>query len=366
MRICLVMLVNLCLLGQSTFEGRPAIILSSGVMDVAVLPTGATIASVTLKGDAERLNPLWNPKNPGSGFGHFICLDGFGPVSPEERSAGMEFHGEAVRQAFEIRSQDKRDGVEALTLAAKLPLVQEQLTRTFRIAEGESVIQVRSRLESLVGFDRPISWAEHATIGAPFLEAAVTAVDLPAEKSKTRPYAEREGVLPHRLAPDKEFEWPMAPLKDGMLVDIRKSPASPNSGDHTTSLLVQSREQAFVTALHPGKRLLVGWLFRRGDFPWLQNWEYYPNDGKLARGLEFSTQPFDVSRRDAVAMNPMFASPTFRWLPAKSIIETSFLIFYTRVPEGFTRVRDVRLEGNKLVIGDQSGKEISLPASLGL
>ena len=65
-------------------------------------------------------------------------------------------------------------------------------------------------------------------------------------------------------------------------------------------MMDSSRKLVFVTALHPGKRLLLGYLFKPQEYPWTQNWEYYPPTKKLARGLEFSTQPFDVPRREVV------------------------------------------------------------------
>jgi len=65
-------------------------------------------------------------------------------------------------------------------------------------------------------------------------------------------------------------------------------------------------------------------------------------------------------------MNPMFGTPTFRWLPAKAKIQTRFLLFYTRVPESFTRVDDVTLEGGKLSIVDRSGQRLVLAAAQGL
>ena len=34
----------------------------------------------------------------GSGAGHFVCVDGFGPVSAEEEAAGLPGHGEATRR----------------------------------------------------------------------------------------------------------------------------------------------------------------------------------------------------------------------------------------------------------------------------
>jgi hypothetical protein len=92
------------------------------------------------------------------------------------------------------------------------------------------------------------------------------------------------------------------------------------------------------------------------------SWMNFTGDEKAARGMEFSTQPFDVSHRETVAMSPLFGTPTFRWLPAKSTIETRFLLFYTRVPDDFTRIDDVVLERGKLTIVDHSGKRLVLAA----
>jgi hypothetical protein len=261
-----------------------------------------------------------------------------------------------------MKSFARENGVTTLALSAPLPLAQETLTRTMRLADKENVDYVDSRLESNTAFDRPIAWAEHATIGAPFLERGVTVVDLPALRSKTRPYTQAQT---HRLASDKEFTWPMAPLVAGGTVDIRTAPVDLDSGDHTTSTLDRSRPYVWVTALHPGKRRLIGWLFKATDFPWIQNWEFYPKSGMLARGLEFSTQPFDIPRREAVALSGLFDTPTFRWLPAKSAIEMQFAIFYAEAPEGMKGVSDVRVESGAITIEDaKSGKKMTLKASL--
>jgi hypothetical protein len=41
-------------------------------------------------------------------------------------------------------------------------------------------------------------------------------------------------------------------------------------------------------------------------------------------------------------------------------------MFWTRVPEGFTKIEDVSLANGSVVVKDASGKTFSLPASLGL
>jgi hypothetical protein len=87
----------------------------------------------------------------------------------------------------------------------------------------------------------------------------------------------------------------------------------------------------------------------------------------MTRGLEFSTQPFDLTRADVLKNGPLFDSPTLRILPAKSTLTSSFLMFYTPVPDGFLKVDDVQLSEGKLVIEDRANKEtIALAASRSL
>jgi hypothetical protein len=357
---------------KTTWEEFPGYTLSNGIIEATVLTTGGTIASVILAGDKNKLNPLWDPirfaretarpyrRGGGAGLGHFLCVDGFGPISKEEQAAGLPGHGEAHRLTFETKASESRSGNQTLTLETELPLLQERLTRTYEVREGENVIYVRSRLQSLLAFDRPLVWAEHATIGSPFLEAGMTVVDMPAKRAQTRPHDDSER---HRLASGKDFDWPMAPQIDGKLVDVRAAPVKLGSGDHTTSLMDPARTYAFATALHPEKRLIVGWIWRSTDFPWVQSWESYPENGKLARGLEFSTQPYDVPRRQAVDTHELFGTPTYQWLPAKSTIERSWAMFYAPAPEGMTKVTDVRLENGRILIEDGVGHRITLRAT---
>ena len=385
MRLALFLLLAAAAYGQkseppkTTFEEQPAYLLSNGALELTVLSKGSTFASVVLADDPEKLSPLWNPMRMArevgeknifdSALGHFICVDGFGPVSPEEEAAGLPGHGEAHEAAFEVKFYGKEARNTTLTLETRLPITQERFARTVRMVEGEDVIYVQSELESLLGFDRPVFWAEHATIGSPFLEPGVTVVDMSARRAQTRPYtvSEKEVGLPHRLPSGKDFTWPEAPGMHARKIDVRAAPAEPNSGDHTTCLMDASRKLVFVTALHPGKRLMLGYLFKPQEYPWTQNWEYYPKTKKLARGMEFSTQPYDVPRREVVQLNSMFGAPVYRWLPAKTKIESRFLMFYAHTPEGFTRVDDVRFENGKITIEDhKTHKQVTLTASLPL
>src|SRR5262249_8904499 len=138
---------------------------------------------------------LWNPvqlaRDAGrtvqfnGTIGHFVCVDGFGTPSSEERAAGLPGHGEAHLQHFDVTRDPSGN---AVTFSGKLPIVAEVFTRTYRIVDGESVVYVDSQIESLLGFDRPVNWAEHATVGAPFLEPGKTTIALSGTRSQNRDY----------------------------------------------------------------------------------------------------------------------------------------------------------------------------------
>jgi hypothetical protein len=338
-------------------EGRPpdtdSIVLVNSKLELTVSPTGAKFTKLVMR-EGEPLSPL-------ASIGHFLALDGFGSPSEQEQALGMPFHGEANRQSFKVLSRNDSGPAHSVTMQAGLALAQETLTRTVELVDGESVVYVRSQLESSLNVDRPISWAEHATIGPPFMEKGKVVVDMPATNCRVRPY--KPGGIPGHLIYDRDFTWPMAPTNDGGQTDIRLIPTDHNWLDLASCQMDPTRRLEFVTALHLEKHLVYGYLFRRVDYPWLMSWMNFTGDNRAARGMEFSSQPFDISHRETVAMSPLFGTPTFRWLPAKAKIETRFLIFYTRVPEGFTKIDDVTLDAGKLTISDHSGKRVVLAVS---
>lgn len=322
---------------------------------------GGAMVRLVLNDDPDAVNPMHTR------LGHFVCVDGFGPVSAEERSAGLPGHGEAHRVGWQLLASEKRNGITTATFSASLPLVHEVFRRTIQMVDGENVVYIESALENQLAFDRPINWGEHGTIGPPFLEPGKTVVEMSATRAMTRPYGSQSDTPPHRLADAKEFTWPMAPVRNGSLVDVRPTPGESPIGDHTTSLMDPARRLVFVTAFHPDRRLLLGYVFRREEYPWTQLWESYPADGRIARGLEFATQPFDLPRREVIQTNALFGAPTYRWLPAKSTISSAFLMFYTRTPDRFRRVDDVVLDGGALTIHDRTaGVGVILKSTRGL
>src|SRR4029450_247043 len=86
-----------------TFDGRPVRILSNDKLSLALRSGGGALGQLRLEDDAGQLNPF-------EGLGHFVCVDGFGPVSKEEEAAGLPGHGEAHRLAWDVSSSERKKG----------------------------------------------------------------------------------------------------------------------------------------------------------------------------------------------------------------------------------------------------------------
>src|SRR5579863_6510556 len=138
--LAIVLFAALLVAQTANFDGRPAVILRNDKIELTILTRGATLANLILRDDAEKLSPYWNtdralkpngpPPSPLAGaIGHFLCLDGFGAPSDEEEAAGIPFHGEASKQQFN-GSHLRRPRVNSAVLKARLPLAQEDITRT--------------------------------------------------------------------------------------------------------------------------------------------------------------------------------------------------------------------------------------------
>jgi hypothetical protein len=359
-------------LKEGTVYNRPVYFVANDKLEVAVVKQGGSMLRILIQGDSQGLSPYGNPemvpqvpdnrKLQGPMVGHFVCVDGFGNPSAEERRAGAAMHGEVYLQPWKVVASEKQGATATVKFAVNLPLAQESFTRQLRMVDGESVIYVDSELESQVAFDRTANWGEHPFLFPPFLEPEKTVVDMSGTRAKTRTGGQR---LP--FAQGLDFTWPAVPGADGKPVDLRAQPAGVNWMGHTTTLMEPSRPLAYVTVLNTDRHYLLGYVFRREEYPWVQNYMQYTTNGWSGRGIEFATQPFDLPHKDMVELNRMFDTPVYRWLPAKSKIATRFLLFWVKSPEGMTRVDDVRLENGKIVVEDRaSGKTLTLAASQSL
>jgi hypothetical protein len=260
--------------------------------------------------------------------------------------------------------------------AARLPTLhcgcslrqaQISFSRTITVDNTTPVVYCEERAENLGTYDRPLSWNEHVTFGPPFLECDTTIFDMPATRAKTCPPGYSDRIF---LRPDAEFMWPDAPREDGSRSNLRTMPDE-RYGHYTAQLLDPALDVAFISACNPRLRLLVVYAFRREDFPWVGNWEERNNRtgapwrGKtFCRGMEFSTTPFAISRRETIDQGPLFGEKTYRWLPARCSQTVRYLIMLFMTPEIFTGVSRVSIERGRALVTEAAPGNRQLSVAL--
>ena len=157
---------------QEPGRGRKSLVIQNEKARLVVDLGGGSIGDFRLNNGG--LNPLsWASPAPGDvsihGFGHFLCLDRWGPPSDAEGRKGMPYHGEASNVEWTlVRDAAKRDGVFEAETSARLPKAGLSVKRTIRMSLKEAVFAVREEVVNENPLGRVFNMVQHPTIGPPF------------------------------------------------------------------------------------------------------------------------------------------------------------------------------------------------------
>ncbi|MGO8719848.1 MAG: hypothetical protein ACLQMO_11600 [Acidobacteriaceae bacterium] len=374
---------------EDLLDGRPGFRLTGEWGHVSMLEGGGHICEF-VSNRHPGINPLWRPQwktiepyryDPTrdcstygplpdgrllAGLaGHSLSFDHFGPPSAEEIAAGHSTHGEAPALKWTITAL-QTGSVPTAECRLLLPEARIEFSRKLSIDLDQPVVYCEESATNLMSFDRPISWNEHVTLGPPFLECGATMVDMPAVKGRVCGASYSSRML---LQPDTNFEWPMAPAKDGGKRDLRTTPEEA-CAQYTAQLLDPGVEFGYVAASNPGLQLLIVYLFRRADFPWVGNWEESfarseaPwGERTFCRGMEFSTTPFAIPRRETVSQGTLFGEPTYRWLAARTTVSLRYMALLFEVPTDFQGVDQASIVADEVrIVERKTGRTFSSPA----
>ena len=325
------------LLAPFTLAAQTALLENSAVRAVFDL-AGGSLIEFQLR-DAP-LNPLtWDSRgepNAPRPRGHFICFDRWGQPSAAELKNGVPFHGEATRVRWKL---DNAAGTEA-RMSASLPMAGLTIERTAKLA-GAAALRVTETVANRNKLGRLYNLVQHPSIAPPFLDES-TVVDSNA----------RKGFMQSSPLPNPEEPpvwWPQA-MQEGRAVDLRHL-----TDDHNPNVVsyVVDEELGWVTAASPSKGLLIGYLWRVREYPWLNIWRNVEGGKPTARGLEFGTtglhQPFET----LVAKGRIFGRRLYDYLDANGAATRSYAAFLAKIPAGYRGVAKVSYDGAKLSIAER-------------
>ena len=335
---------------QTMLDGRPVVVLDSDAAQVVIDLRGGSIVKFSLR-DVP-LNPLgWNnlgPAGEARPMSHFLCTDRWGQPSEAEGKNGMPYHGEATRVEWKVIRAAKGE----VEMSAMLPMAGMEVVRRAKLSGA--LLSVTESITNRNKLGRPYNFVQHPTIAPPFLDET-TVVDANAKRGFMQ-----SSALPNPEQP--EVVWPQA-LLDGQPVNLRH--LTNDQMPNVVSFVVDEAV-GWVTAVHPGRGLALGYVWQTADYPWLNIWRHVENGKPLARGLEFGTtglhQPFPV----LIKKGRIFDRPLLDFLDAGETHTRSYVAFLAKVPAAFAGVHRVERRGGEIVITERgvglevTGREVTV------
>lgn len=318
---------------------RSTVKLSAGRGEAVFDLGGGSLMSFRLHG---RLNPLgWLDVSDSTinyrPMAHFLCLDRWGQPSPGEQIAGVPFHGEATRVEWRIEDTTCAE----IRMVASLPMAGLDIRRHARLIGNDAVLEVQETVTNRNSMVKIYNMVQHPTIAPPFLDAH-TIVDCNAGRgfmqSSPMPCPEKPSVI-----------WPEA-LHDGETVNMRFLDKTENP--NVVSYVINGHT-GWATASSPTSNLMLGYIWRTSDYPWLNLWRHLGSDDKpLARGLEFGTTGLHQPLGVLLEKGTIFNRKLFTYLDAGESKTRTYLAFIVETPNRWDGVRTIqKFQGHLKIIG---------------
>lgn len=301
-----------------------------------------------------------NPDGPNL-QGHFICLDRWGAPSAAEVKMGMPYHGEAPRVVWK-RLDPSADGPadDGVRMGCTLPLAGMEVKRTVRLRENEAAVAVTEAVTNVRAAGRVYNLVQHPSIAPPFLDDT-TIVDCNASHGLVQ-----EEPVPRST--DDADRWPRISI-GGTPADLRfyRGTEDGASGHDVTAFIFDPGvEYGWVTAATPSAGILVGYLWKISEYPWLNMWRYRHQGRVSARGLEFGTtgihQPFPT----LLELGKVLERGVYEYLDAGETDTRSYILFLARIPGDFQGVESAEYDGAQLRMRERrEGQPRSLTVDVG-
>ncbi len=277
--------------------------------------------------------------------GHFICLGRWGAPSPGEQQAGVPHNGEPANRWWQVTDHNAQHEAK---LSVEAPLEQFLLQRDIRLSLDQPWFVVTEKLTNQLNSGRLIVIVQHATLGAPFLNESVV-VDCNAT------YGFNQSLI--LLDPNRyHYCWPMGLIDTlNTTIDLRRSDWK---ASYVSSHIIEA-EYGWATAANPERNLLVGYVWKRSDYPWLHIWHGLRDGHLWAKGIEFGTTGLgDTFSPEDRIRHQFHGVDHIEFLDARASVEKEYLCFLLKIPADFQRVRSIIFSEGQMKIEYSSATQL--------
>lgn len=241
--------------------------------------------------------------------GHFICLGRWGDPSPAEGARGIEKHGDIRLQHWKTEQTGKALSMRATSVTEGL-----SIERNIYLDEQQACFVAQESITNISSLGRLYNVVQHPTIAQPFLNDQTT---IDSNGFIESPHVYANCVFPFIVNPDDVYGW--------------------------------------ITAYSPAHQLMLGYVWKRIDYPWINHWVHNVDGSAVYRGLEFGTTGLHQPFNEIIANNLMHISgeSTCSYIDAGEIHERSYIGFLMKMTHSFKGVMSVTLKDRKIVIEEK-------------
>lgn len=345
---------------MQNIDKHSTVLLQNDTSSMTLEAFGGAITEFRLKNSA--VNPLSfripedrMPENNKSGApfrGHFLCLGRWGPPSAGEERARVPYHGHFANMMWDCETLRQR----TLKMIGESDLEGLKLVRTLELDNHSPLYLVTEKVKNTNPLGRLYNMVQHPTLAAPFLN----------HNTRIQSNASVGFHYQHYLEPEKhKSKWPYGIEANMAITDLRCC----NEGDSSvfSFIVLDTAQFGWITAHSPDSRLIIGYLWKRQDYSWINLWKDWDKKRIRHCGLEFGTtgihQPFPEILKQG--RGTVFNAETFKYIDAGDEISRSYLSFLVETPVGFDEVESVYTRNETLFISQgQNGIPLELKSQL--
>lgn len=284
--------------------------------------------------------------------GHFLCSGRWGAPSDEEMEAGIPHNGEVNTRMWTIfQALEFTGGLFTVGMECAAPIEKLDVKRFIEFPASGSWFSVREEFTNNLPVGKQSNFVQHPTIAPPFLNENTLL-----NTNATLGFDQRSHYDSLEFY---SFAWPDGKMADGERIDLRT--VTSETGYVTSHIFPVGTEYGWITALNPDKNLLLGYIWKTDDYPWLNVWHHYAGGKPVVQGLEFGTtgpgKPYRLLLNNNVSF---FGHNSFEFIEAGETLSKSFLCFQIEVPQDFGNVKDIQIDNEIIRIYDASGKKVEI------
>jgi hypothetical protein len=336
-------------------EEQTKLILSNGSSSVETDLYGGAITDFHLHETS--INPLsfrfskdQMPENNKKGApfqGHFLCLGRWGAPSDAEIKQGLPYHGQIAGIPWKAGPSDSLK----LNIEAFGPLEGLCINRTMQLDDQYAIYAVKEDITNERPMGRLFNIVQHPTIAAPFLDKH-TIVNCNASTG----FNDVFNADPKQA----RSEWPLGICEDGTTVYLNH-PEKPYTSLFSF-VIKKEADIGWITAYSPTHNLLLGYIWKRKEYPWINLWQHWEDDTIRYRGLEFGSTGVHKSFKRIAEENTwkIFGENSCSYIDAGETISRKYLSFQIKVLPGFSGVADIRIENGGLRIMNYANQATDL------